>query len=31
MDQLHISKFSSGYNFYWFFYVGVYPLPLADL
>ena len=31
MDQLHISSFSSGLNFYWFFWANVYPLSVADL
>jgi hypothetical protein len=30
MDQPHIFNFSSGYNFYWYFYAEVYPLRLAD-
>jgi hypothetical protein len=30
MDQLRIVNFSSGYNFYWYFYAEVYPLRLAD-
>jgi hypothetical protein len=31
MDQLRIFNFSSGYNFYRFYYVEVYPPLLADL
>lgn len=30
MDQLRILNFSSGYNFYWYYYAEVYPLLLAD-
>lgn len=30
MDRLDIFNFSSGYNFYWFYYVEVYPLLPAD-
>lgn len=31
MDQARRVNFSSGYNFYRFFYAGVYPLVAADL
>ena len=31
MGQFHLSNFSSGYYFYWFFYAGVYPQVMADL
>ncbi len=31
MDQGHHMNFSSGFNFYWYFYAKVYPLVMADL
>ena len=31
MNQPRFLNFSSGYNFYWYFYAEVYPLCLADL
>jgi hypothetical protein len=30
MDQLRLFNFSSGFNFYGFYYAQVYPLRLAD-
>ena len=30
MDQLRLFNFSSGFNFYRFYYAQVYPLRLAD-
>lgn len=31
MDQLQVFGFRRGYNFYYFYFAEVYPLPLADL
>jgi hypothetical protein len=31
MDQLRAHSFSSGFNFFGFYFVEVYPLPLAGL
>jgi hypothetical protein len=31
MDQTRPMNFISGYNFYRYFYAGVYPLVMADL
>jgi len=31
MDQSRPMNFNSGFNFYWYFYAGVYPLVMADL
>jgi len=30
MDQLRVSNFSSGFNFFWYYFAQTYPLPLAD-